>query len=398
VRTSTQPLGLRNTFVLLTRDKRLKIVAVGNSITNGSAELIAPEQNPSFYVALGDWFRKNFPDAAIEVIPKIIFAIGPEVQLFRMDERVTVEKPDLVLVEFNAANGAWGPKGRHLTEPATEGYICRLRQVLPEADCLMEMAIVEMMLDDYRAGAGAMPLSPTFQMALAAHYGCVYADAASEIARRIFAGDAWAAYFLDGAHPSRAGYQVYSDILVGEVERQWRLFQALPESERVVRPHSVPEMTLDPDPWIYPRFVSADQATYDGSFKIETCGKVKFAVSEQPHAIGVYQVEASTRVAGILMRDPGECGKLEVRYGEHWVRLFDNRGPHFTHGDDPGNRYHRDFFGLYGLPSFLDKVEFRIIVDQGVTGYARVEIVGFFVLERSASSAVPPQCYDRNQK
>jgi hypothetical protein len=98
------------------------------------------------------------------------------------------------------------------------------------------------------------------------------------------------------------------------------------------------------------------------------------------------------------MRDPGECGKLEVRSGEHWVRLFDNRGPHFTHGDDPGNRYYRDFFSLYGLPSFLDKVEFRVLVDQRVTGYARVEIVGFFVLERPASSAGPPEYHDRNQK
>ncbi len=373
---SDQPLGLLNAFVRVTRDKRLKIVAVGNSVTNGAP--IDHDRNPSFYVALGAWFRKTFPDAVVEVVPKIIFAIGPEIQLFRMDERVTVEKPDLVLVEFNAANGAWGAKGRHLTEPATEGYIRRLRRVLPEADCLMELAIYEKMLDDYRVGKE--PLFGTFLKALAAHYGCVYADAAGEVARRILAGEAWKSYMDDGIHPSAAGYQIYSEILVGEVERQWQLFQKLLESERVVRAHSIPKASLDPDPWIHPILVPADQATYDDSFKMEMCGKVKFAASERPHASGVFHVNAPARIVGFLMRDAGKCGKLEVRNGSQWVQLFTQRGPHFTHGDDPHNRYYRDFFSLYGLPSYLDKVEFRLFIGACVTDNARLEIVGFFVL------------------
>jgi hypothetical protein len=394
--TSTQPLGLRNAFVRLTRDKRLRLVVVGNSVTNGSPDDLNGAPNPSFYVALGNWFRENFPAAQIEVIPKIIFATGPEVQVFRMDERVTVEKPDLVLVEFNAANAAWGVKGRHITEPASEGYFRRLRMVMREVDCLVEMAFYEKMLEDYRAGKE--PISAAFQKTLAGHYGCVHADAGSELARRLLAGEAFSTYMDDGIHPSVAGYQIYSNVLIREVERQWQLFQQLPESEKVIRPHPVPAKMIDPDPWIYPRFVPAEEATLDDSFKIESCGKVRFAVSDRPHAAGFYQPKAPGRVAGYLMRDMGKGGQLEVRVDGKWIRLFDEGGPRFTHGDDPGNRFYRDFFGSYPIPQYLEKFEFRISADPKAEGITHVEIIGFFVLERPAISVAPAPNSDKAGK
>jgi hypothetical protein len=123
---------LTNAFTRCLIDRKLTIVVIGNSVSYGAA--CDGDKIDSYYVHLTDWFRKTFPDAEIQVKLGIIFAIGPEVQLFRMEDKALRPQPDLVVTEFGAANGAWGEKGREITERATEGYIRRLR-MLPPALC-----------------------------------------------------------------------------------------------------------------------------------------------------------------------------------------------------------------------------------------------------------------------
>ena len=383
---TSQPLGLRNTFARVTRDKRLKIIVIGNSVTNGAPVGKDKKKNPSFYVSLGDWFTKTFPDAKIEVVPRIIFAMGPEIQVFRMDERVIAEKPDLVLAEFNAASGAansaWGENGPKITDPAIEGFFRRLRLLLPKTDCLIEMALFKSMLEDYRQGKP--PLCASFQHVATAHYGNVYADAAKEVAGRMLAGEPWEAYMNDGIHPNDQGYQIYSDVLLGEVERQWALFQALPESEKTVTPHAMPATTLCPDPWLFARLVPAYNARHDDGFKIEETGPAKFLAATQVGASGSFDA-APGRIVGVLMRYTGEsCGNLEIRSSDQWVRLSQKKEPHFTHGEDSANHYIRAMFGANSLPISLDKIEFRVSNDPEVAGTSRVEIIGFMVVERPA--------------
>ena len=383
---TSQPLGLRNAFVRATRDKRLKIIVIGNSVTNGAPVGKDEKKNPSFYVSLGDWFTKKFPEAQIEVVPRIIFAMGPEVQVFRMDERVIAEKPDLVLVEFNAASGAansaWGENGPKLTDPASEGFFRRLRLLLPQTDCLIEMALFKTMLDDYRHGKD--PLCASFQHAAAAHYGNVYADAGKEVAARILAGEPWEAYMNDGIHPNDQGYEIYSKVLLAEVERQWTLFLALPESEKTVTPHAMPATTLCPDPWLFARLVPAYNALHDAGFKVEETGPAKYLAATQVGASGSFDASPG-RIVGVLMRYPGEsCGNLELRSGDHWVRLSQKQEPHFTHGEDSANHYIRALLGANGLPLSLDKIEFRVSNDPEVAGASTVEIIGFMVVERPA--------------
>lgn len=379
-------LSLANTFTRLTQDQKLKVVVIGNSVTAGAPAGKNPGGVPSFYVTLENWLRTTFPNAEIEVIPKIIYAIGPEVQLFRMDERVIAEKPDLLITEFGAANGAWGDKGRAITEPATEGFIRRLRTVLPEADFVLVMGIFKTMLDDYRNGK--TPDSVTFLRETATHYGGALADAQQEIARRILKGEAWETYMKDFIHPDDEGYQIYGDILVGEFERQWKLFQAQSGNDRV-NAHPLPARTLHPQPWVHPKFVPAIEAQIREGFEKREIGKWKPLAAVQPDAHGRYAPPAKAKVVGVLMRDPGNCGNLEVLHDGKWIQLSQKTEPHFTEGEDRSVKLYRNFFGAYGLPLEMDAVEFRISPTPESPDGRNVELVGFFVLDLPFSSQLP---------
>jgi len=372
--------SLHNTFCRLTNDNRLKVVVVGNSVTAGAPAGAKNGTVPSFYVALDKWLHERFPKAEIQVIPKIIYAIGPEVQAFRMDERVLAEKPDLVLVEFGAANGAWGDKGRMITEPATEGYIRRLRLQLPQADCVMMMGIFKTMMDDYRQGK--TPASVDFQRAVAAHYDCALADAQKQVSKRLLEGETWETYMKDFIHPGPKGYELYSTVLMEEFDRQWNAFQAEPRTGRTPHPHTFPETTLHPDPWLFPRLIPAFYAQTVDGFEINETGNLKYLASTGAGASGTYTAPAQGKIVGVLMRAPKGCGNLEIKSGDQWVRMAQRAEPHFTEGDAPENKLFRNFFAAYGLPAETEKVEFRVSPNPEDAGTSIVQIVGFFMIER----------------
>lgn len=374
---------LHNTFVRLTKDRQLKVVVVGNSVTAGAPAGSKYGKVPSFYVALDKWLHERFPDAQIQVVPKIIYAIGPEVQLFRMDERVIAEKPDLVLVEFGAANGAWGDKGRIVTEPATEGYIRRLRLLLPQTDCVMMMGIFKTMMEDYQQKK--TPNSVLFLRSVAERYGCAVADAQKEVAQHVMEGEPLEAYMKDFIHPGDKGYELYSRVLLDEMERQWKMFQAEPEQNRTVHPHAFEETTLHPDPWLFPRLIPAYYAQATEGFEIAETGNLKYLASTGTGAQGSFTAPAQSRVVGILMRCPKGCGNLEIKSGDQWVRLAQRSEPHFTEGDDPANKLYRSFFATSGLPDSMEKVEFRVTPDPEEPGAQAVQIVGFLLVERPSA-------------
>ena len=371
--------ALHNSFVQISTQKTLKIVAIGNSVTHGSP--FGGAANVSFYVALRDWLQRKFPDAKIELKTAIIFAIGPEIQLFRMDEKVIAEKPDLVLVEFGAANGAWGEAGREITDHATEGFVRRLRFLLPQTDCLMNLGLFRTMMTQYEVGK--TPHSASFQIQIAKHYNCALADSGKAIAQRVLAGESWETFMKDAIHPGEKGYALHSQTLVAELERQFALFEQ--EKSRDLVSHAFPAATVHPDPWLFPRLIPAYFAEKTSDFVIGENGRVKFLSADRAGASGAF-TSGKGQVVGILMREAkGEIGNLEVQDpGGRWVRLSQRKEPHFSEGNDPENRFYRNFFGAYGLPLYLAEVKFRVSAQPEVPGAYRVQIAGFLVIEREA--------------
>jgi len=369
---------LRNAFTKCLELKKLRIGVIGNSITYGAA--FDGDRLDSYYVRLASWFEKRFPEAAIEVHTGVIFAIGPETQLFRMEDKLFAFNPDLVVAEFGAANGAWGARGRCVTDPATEGYVRRLRLLRPDADFLLNLALMQPMMDDYRAGL--TPPTVDFIRRLAAHYGFVITDSGDAIAQRVLAGEPWEKFMNDGAHPGRMGYDVHGEVIERELDRHWALYQSLPPEARTVAPHPFPRSTVDPAPWLWPRLAPGWFARNLAGFELAEHGRVKFFEGASG-ATGAFDA-GQGRIVGILHHvgalPDAPRTELEVRLdgaGE-WVRL-PLREPVFPEEDDRSNYFRRQFFGAYGLPpAGCHLLEFRVVDSPpGVTA----RVAGFFVIE-----------------
>lgn len=377
----TKPCLLVNTFTKCIEQKKLRIGVIGNSVTYGAA--FDGTRIDSYYVRLAAWFKKRFPDADIEVHTGIIFAMGPETQLFRMEDKLLAFNPDLVVAEFGAANGAWGPKGRCITDPATEGYVRRLRLLRPEADLLLNLGLVAPMMDDYRAGR--TPETADFIHRIASHYDSVITDSGEAIAKRVLAGEPWEHFMNDGIHPGPVGYDVHGKVIEDELDRQLALYQALPATEHKVGTHPFPRSTIDPSPWLWPRLAPAWFAEKLDGFKLAEHGRVKF-IEGGAGATGTFN-PGRGRIVGILHQvgdgRNDHRAEVEVRLDAagDWVRL-PFQEPVFPEDDDRSNHFRRQFFGAYGLPpAGCHTLEFRVTdAPAGVTA----RIAGFFVIEREA--------------
>lgn len=375
------PGPLANTFARLSTGQPLKVVVIGNSVTAGAPA--GRKTTPSFYVALNTWLTKTFPDAPVDVVPKIIYAIGPEVQLFYQDSRLFPEAPDLVVAEFGAANGAWGRTGAVVTEPATEGYLRRLRERFPRADVILMMGMFRTLLDDYTANTE--PPSSAFLHRAAAHYNALAVDAGREVARRVLGGEPWSTYMDDVIHPSARGYTLYSELLVTAVEREWRRFQTSPLS--LTRAHSQPAHTLHVTPWASPRLVPASETRVNG-FSPRTHGTLAFLESARPDATGTYTAPTGRQIVGVLMRAAQPLGNLEVRVpGGVWVRLTQRDTPHFTTFEDRANPLYRNFFATSGLPAPVTEIEFRVSPNPESHEAGAVQLVGVFEIALRSPSA-----------
>lgn len=382
VRAVAEPCMMSNTFTKLLVDQKLTIAIIGNSVTHGAK--FDKENIDSYTLDLLDWFKTTFPKAEITAQTGIIFAIGPEVQVFRMEDKVFASNPDLVVVEFGAANGAWGEKGRPVTDPATEGFIRRIRHLQPKADIFMNLGLFTTMMDDYRAGR--TPGTVEFLKSLGKHYGFPVADSGSEMARRIIAGEPWEKFMTDGIHPSQAGYRLHGEVIRGALDQQWKAYQELigrSGLQLVVFDHLQHQPTLTPNPWVNPRLYTGWEATDLGGFQRGESGRIRFIEGGARASSGKLSVDGG-RIVGLLLhngKSPSEkYANIDVRFNGtgDWHTFNLAQEPCFTEGDDPGNYFRRLFFGGYGFPGEgFREIEFRATPgDESLT----VRISGFFVV------------------
>jgi lysophospholipase L1-like esterase len=374
--------ALNNTFAKLERGETLHVVVVGNSVSHGTKTSTGTPI--SYYHGLLEWIAQRFPHAEVELETKIIFAIGPESQLFWMDEDVISERPDLLVVEFGAANGAWGEAGRPVTDPATEGYIRRSRLMLPTTDCLINVGLQRNMMDDYRAGR--TPGTAQFLHRVGEHYGCAVVDSGAELARRIIASEDWSAYMKDGIHPTPAGYGVHQQAIRRELDRRYEAFRQLEKkAQRTLRAHPLPAETLDRAPWWFPRRVPAYLAQRAEGFALAESGPVKYLEATNSQASGSFSVEHGW-IVGLLTHHAAKgpaAESLEIRLDGSgpWTRLRDKAGPRFMRDDDRSNAYRRHFFAAYGLPLRAHELEWRVALVDGEK--ARTPgIFAFLVIEQ----------------
>ncbi len=361
---------LNNTFARLEAGKPVQIVVVGNSVTYGAPA--GEKRTTSFYWTLYDWLKEKFPGGDVRLQTSIIFAIGPELQLFRMEDKVFRYKPDLLLAEFSAANGAWGPAGREVTDPATEGYIRRLRRQLPECDVILQLGLFKSMMQWHEKKE--TPPTAAFLKSIAVHYDCLLGDGQQELADRIVAGTEWKTLMNDGIHPSPEGYKVHGEVLRKALDMAYAEYKKAPQP---VTAHVLPEKTLNGNPWEKPLLVPASEARGADGFEAADFGRFKGLSAAKSGATLTYKPEKGRCVA-LLLRKPKAMGGLQVKTGDAWKDLGLEHEPVAIEEDDPQrNQIIRHFFHADGLPLCWDEISLRTRAENGQS----VQIIGFLVVE-----------------
>ena len=206
--------GLPNVFAKLRANKPVTIVYFGGSITDGAG---ASNGNLTSYRArVGQWFETTFPNSKITNVNAAIGGTGSDLGAFRTGRDVIAHKPDLVFVEY-AVNDGGSPDA--MIDRSMEGTVRQIRRANPNTDICFVYTFVVGWLNDFKAGK----LIRTAQRdeIIAEHYGIPAINVALPAARKLLDGGMTTEQFSkDGVHPTDAGYQIYTNALVGFLQAQ----------------------------------------------------------------------------------------------------------------------------------------------------------------------------------
>lgn len=202
--------NLKNTYYKLTTEKKLNVVYLGGSVTNGTGGT----GGYCWRSATTEWLKTNFPNAEITDTNAGWGGTGSYWGFFRMDESVLPKNPDLVFVEF-AINDAYA--GHDGTKAATymEGIVNKIREKNDKCD------IVFILVTDNN---GSGRLGKEYEQLLAhkevaAHYGIPTINVGFALVEEMNkTGKPWEYYVTDIVHPNNEGYKVYADCIAKELK------------------------------------------------------------------------------------------------------------------------------------------------------------------------------------
>lgn len=202
---------------------QVKVAYLGGSITWGATA--TDPLKTSWRALVTSELEARYPKAHIQAIDASIGGQPSRLGVFRMDRDVLPYKPDLCFIEF--AVNDWGNPDSGET---MEGIIRKLRA------CREDMAIVIVIIgsnwnyDESPARAK--------HLELAAHYGLPAVDIYTAVRAKMEQGLKTKDILTDGCHPNDAGYRLYADVVLADVER-------LAEAKGPAVPVSVASLTTN---------------------------------------------------------------------------------------------------------------------------------------------------------
>ncbi len=222
--------ALSNTYNLLTKQNRLTIGYLGGSITYGSSaehvlengEIVPDKKGTiadSYANRVSAWFKKQFPNAAIETVNAGVAGTHSQLGLYRLEKTLMNTcghaMPDLIFIEFTSNDWIYGDHTAQVTQAEVESLVVNIRKINPFADIVILATNIKNMSN-----------SETKQVhkAVAEHYGLPFIDVGS-ILQNLKSTDPQSdfaessanktlKYTVDNLHPSALGYKVYFDEIV----------------------------------------------------------------------------------------------------------------------------------------------------------------------------------------
>lgn len=160
--------GLPHFFSKLQKGEEVTIAYLGGSIT----------AQEGWRVLSHKWFEEQYPDARISGINAAIGGTGSNLGVFRLQNDVLIEKPDLVFVEFAVNDAGAAPD---LIVRSMEGIVRQTWKKFPECDICFVYTITEN--DIKHLQQGNMSRSASAMEAVADHYRIPSIHMGLEIAR-----------------------------------------------------------------------------------------------------------------------------------------------------------------------------------------------------------------------
>lgn len=235
----------QNARIIFERTGKGTVAFIGGSITemNGYRPMVC------------DMLQKRFPKTAFTFIPAGISSTCSTTGAFRFSHDVLAQGPvDLLFVEFAVNDDQDAHHSREACIRGMEGLVRHARRANPNMDIVMTFFVNEFILKTLQAGK--TPLTIDAHTAVAQNYDIPTIGLAQEVAAEITSGQlTWQTY--GGVHPAPFGNAICARMIGELFDRAW---SSPLVKQAVVKPHRMPDASLDPLSYANGRFIDPQTA------------------------------------------------------------------------------------------------------------------------------------------
>jgi lysophospholipase L1-like esterase len=317
--------GLENCRLKFAAEKQGRVAFLGGSITamTGWRDLTC------------ELLKKQFPETQFDFINAGVGGTNSTLGAFRLEQDVFKNGPvDLLFVEFAVNDGdGEGPDNR--STRAMEGIFRHARRLNPNIDLVVQYFADTDKVEALRKGK--MPEVIQRHNAVAEHYNLASINMATEMTRRMDAGEfTWAQFSIDTCHPAPYGHDRYLECIRALLDAAWAK-DTVPGAPLKAYAATAP---MDPKNYENGRFVALDTAKlvngwtrvkeWETEKKCNYGGAVDVLAAEKPGAtlelpfegtaVGIYAIAGMD--AGILECSVDDGAMHPLDLFDHYCEMF----------------------------------------------------------------------------
>lgn len=201
---------MANVFDKIEKEKKLNIVYLGGSITQGCN---ASSEDRRYVNLSAQWWNKMFPDAEIDFFNAGIGATTSQYGAARAENHVLSRKPDLVFVEFSVNDTN--------TNEFMESYESLIRRLL-KSESVKAVVIINNLY--YDTGSNAQGIHNNIAM----HYGLPAVSVRDYIYPEIVIGNIDAGLYTDDMlHPKDIGHKMIAELVGNLLDIEYEYYKKL---------------------------------------------------------------------------------------------------------------------------------------------------------------------------
>ena len=198
---------LANTYSKLTKDKKLKVVYFGGSVTVGYGA--SNQDTKSWRAMIGQWLKDSFPNAEVTNLNHGTGESGTYLGSYRFQRDVVEADPDLVFIEYSI-NDLYANATYEQAASQYEAIVRGIRKQLPDCD------IVTILVTDQGRANGQLHEQAKAHEDVSIAYGIPTVHVGRALAMHLIDNaftDQWSNYMIDIVHPTEAGYAKYASYM-----------------------------------------------------------------------------------------------------------------------------------------------------------------------------------------